>query len=160
MPVLFVFKNTHNTLVYKWKKNFAYLDQIKVYIWIFRYSFPIAQPAYLHKSRCCHSTWSLSRMCSNMSPRCLCTPGCTPPHHRPGIHRCLGIWIILVSTSLACVAGGLSRCGDQRHGRHFERVADGRLRASDKIAGAWWNTNTVRSWVLHLKDFPHNIVSL
>ena len=25
------------------------------------------------------------------------------------------------------------RCGDQRHGRHFVLVADGRLRASDKI---------------------------
>ena len=33
-----------------------------------------------------------------------------------------------------CVAGGLSRCGKNSVlGRHIELVADGRLRASDKI---------------------------
>ena len=35
------------------------------------------------------------------------------------------------ANALACVAGGLSRCGE--HGRHFVLVVDGRLRASDKM---------------------------
>ena len=46
-----------------------------------------------------------------------------------------GPWISEAGLPLACVAGGLSRCGKQRHGRHFVLVADGRIRASDKIKG-------------------------
>ena len=48
---------------------------------------------------------------------------------------------------LACVAGGLSRCDEQRSRRHFVLVADGKLRASDEITGP----GVVADW----KTTPH-----
>ena len=45
---------------------------------------------------------------------------------------------VVLADSLPCIAGVLSPCSKEQHGRHFVLVTDGRLRASVKIKGRGW----------------------